>query len=229
MTQAQSTTTTSASPRLASVLSSGTLGVDKTGGHISHSSATQLAALGYRFALRNIGLPNLANSQNGQLTKSEVEDLHSAGLVVGIFQLSYLQTSITSQQGQLDATYLIEQAQALGAPMGLTLWFDLEGSFQQASSNALADYVNAWAATMTAAGFVAGLYTGIGSSLSGSTISNLPNVHAYWQAGQRLDYAMPARGYQMYQLNPPSQLIGETHVDLDVVQDDFKGDAASFF
>ncbi|MDI1430024.1 glycoside hydrolase domain-containing protein [Polyangium sorediatum] len=210
--------------------SPGTVGVDKTGAPIPSGSAKQLYGLGYRFALRGIGVPNVASSQAGQLTASELAGLFGAGLAVSLFQLNFLQRTIDAAQGTADANYLVEQAQAFGFPQntGFTLWFDLEGSMAGASAGPLLDYVNAWAAAVTAGGFAAGIYTGKQSVLSGTAISNLPNDCAYWQAAQFLPYSMPARGYQMYQLYPAGLTIASIPVDVDVVQQDFLGGTTPF-
>jgi len=211
--------------------SPGTVGVDKTGAPIPAGAASELYRLGYRFALRGIGVPNVGQSQGGQLGASEISTLFSAGLSVSVFQLNYLQTIITAAQGEADANYLVEQVVALGFPQdaSFTLWFDLEGSMASSPASALAAYVNAWGAAVIAGGFAAGMYTGKGSALSGQSISDLASFNAYWQAAQYLPYSMPLRGYQMYQLYPAGLSIAGTPVDVDVAQQDFQGGVTPFW
>ncbi|MBK8251174.1 MAG: DUF1906 domain-containing protein [Polyangiaceae bacterium] len=210
----------------------GTVGVDKTGAVITSTVAKNLYGLGYRFALRSIGIAGsdpTSTGQSGQLTSGELTNICSAGLAVSVFQLNFKQTVFSSETGTNDATYLVDRVQAMGFPVnaGFTLWFDLE--YMGGTESTLLAYVNAWGQTVVKGGYAAGMYTGAGSPLSGTDISNLADFHAYWQAGQRLTYAMPARGYQMYQLYPASQSIGGTLVDVDVVQHDFDGDAPPFW
>ncbi len=209
----------------------GTLGVDKTGAPIPASSALELYQLGYRFAMRSIGVPNVSSSQNGALTTSEITDLWNADLSVGIFQLNFLQTTISAEQGTTDGQYMANQAASLGFPQnkGFILWFDLEGNETGASADVLQAYINAWASAVIAGGYAAGLYNGKQYTLSGQIISDLPNVHAYWQAGGYVPAGMPLRGYQMVQLWPLSQTIAGTRVDIDVLEQDFKNGKATFW
>jgi len=212
--------------------STGTIGVDKTGAIISSSAAKQLYSLGYRFALRDIGVPTKPDP--GQLNANEVTGLLGAGMAVSVFQLNWQQTSFTSSQGTADGQYLVNQVMACGIPRSptLTLWFDLEGGMGGNATNLLA-YINAWAAAVVDGGFAAGMYTGTnpgGSSpLSQQQISNLANVHAYWQAAMLLPYSMPARGYQIYQLYPQSLTIAGIPVDVDVLQSDFYKSSPTFW
>lgn len=211
----------------------GTLGVDKTGAPISQAAATQLQALGYRFALRSIGVPTSPTSQGGMLTASEIQGLWAANMAVSVFQLNFLQTTISSAQGTADGQYLAEQAQSLGLPSSaaaaFTLWFDLEGPMNGASASALTDYLNSWGSAVNKAGYGAGLYVGNNSALTTTTISDLPAFHAYWQAGQLLYTGMPARGYQMYQLYPADLTIAGIGVDVDVLQSDFQNARTPFW
>ncbi len=208
----------------------GTVGVDKTGAVITTAVATNLVGLGYKFALRDIGVYGNASSQGGQLGATELTNLLNAGLSVSVFQINFKQTVFSATTGKQDADYLVEQLVKMAFPQTntFTVWFDLEGSMGGNRTNLL-NYVNAWSSEIVANKFAAGMYTGSNSPLSGSDISGLANFHAYWQAGQWLDYAMPARGYQMYQLYPAAQNIGGTLVDVDVVQHDFQGGITPFW
>lgn len=204
----------------------GTVGVDKTGASISEANATELYGLGYRFALRSIGVPTSVESQEGALTAAEIQDLWAGGLAVSVFQLNFFQTTIDAEQGTADGDYLVEQANALGLPGDanppFTLWFDLEGAMQDASAEELEGYLNAWAKAVTSQGYGAGLYVGNNGTLTTADISNLPDFHAYWQCGGYLYVGMPQRGYQMYQLYPFGVTIADIPVDIDVVQSDFQ-------
>lgn len=210
----------------------GTMGVDKTGAMISSNAAAQLYSLGYRFALRDIGVST--KPEPGQLSPNEVTGLLGAGLAVSVFQLNWQQTNFTSAQGTADAEYLVDQVMKCGIPASptLTLWFDLEGPMGNNATN-LKSYVNAWAAAVVAGGFAAGMYTGTNpggpAPLSQQDISSFVDVHAYWQAAMLLPYSMPTRGYQIYQLYPQSLTIAGIPVDVDVVQSDFYKSAATFW
>lgn len=207
----------------------GSLGVDKTGAPIPSSSAQMLASTGYKFAFRSIGVPTSGPSQQGALTAQEAQWLGSAGLGVGAFQLNFMTTTVSAAQGTADGQFLVDQAGKIGFPQGALLWFDLEGSFQNASAQALLDYVNAWSDAVIAGGYAAGLYNGKQSILTGTDISNLPNIHAYWLGGGYISVTMPVRGYQVYQLWPLAVTVAGTVVDVDVLQTDFYGANASFW
>jgi hypothetical protein len=203
-------------------LATGTVGVDRTA--TIAPQASQLYALGYRFAFRTLGL---SDSTEGILTASEVAAIFKAGLALGLFQ-NYRNKGITADQGTADGQFAANKAIELGAPKdkGLVLWYDLEGTFG-VSTQTMLDYLDNWANAVITAGFAPGLYNGPQELLSGSQISSLPNYHAYWQAAAQV--SSPQRGYQVYQLNPQNYMVAGINVDVDVVQPDFDGDFATFW
>ena len=61
-------------------------------------------------------------------------------------------------------------AAAIGLPMGVSLWLDLEGVASYATAANTIAYVNAWAGEVAAAGFVPGLYVGANQPLTGDEL-----------------------------------------------------------
>lgn len=73
------------------------------------------------------------------------------------------------------------QARALDLPKGTTLWIDVEG--QQAwmtTATELARKIEAWASSITTAGYVAGIYVGTPQPLTGKELYNLKGITRYW-------------------------------------------------
>lgn len=78
------------------------------------------------------------------------------------------------------------QIAALGLPKGVTVWLDLEGTKTFSYPvDQLTNLVNDWAAKISAAGFIAGLYTAPPQPFSGPELAKL-SVTRYWNSAGRV-------------------------------------------
>jgi hypothetical protein len=200
--------------------SAGTKGLDRS--DTIANAAQALFDQGFRFAIRTVGLPG---GSPGTIKSDEVTAVHSAGIALGISQV-IRHAGFSDAQGTQDGTVAASEASALGFPSGGLIWFDLEGE-RGVASQSLITFLNNWAAAVVDAGYLAGLYNGPQSVLTGHDISALPQFHAYWQAAALVPQV--ARGYQIYQLLPSNTFVAGINIDIDVVQTDFDGSSPSFW
>jgi hypothetical protein len=126
-------------------------------------------------------------------------------------------------QDELDALHL------LGLPPGSTVFLDMEGlaAFKTDPAQLIAK-VQAWAAPLSAAGYVAGLYAGVPQPLTSDELYNLKGITRYWkgQGSQRdrnNNLAEPTGcGWCLTQMWP-SHTRGNYLVDSNMVGQDYKG------
>lgn len=200
----------------------GAIGGD-TSGAFSPSMAQQLAALGYKFALRYVLIPNGAIVPK-PLTPAEAASLRALGVAIGLVQGIQQPSQISAANGSRDGQSAAAQAQALGYPPGAVLWYDLEGVFPSAS--VLIDYLNNWCRAVQAASYMPGLYNGPQSPLNAAQIQALI-FPRYW--GPDAKAPKPARGYCMQQMHPSNVPMAGTAVDPDIVLKDTRGDLPIFW
>jgi hypothetical protein len=208
----------------------GTVGFD-TSASLNASQAAALASSGYRFAIRCIGYESVPVPE--PLTASEAATLLAAGLMVGVYQ-SYRNTgSFTATQGGSDGAYAATVVEGLGAPAGLVIWYDMEGTYP--SGSPLYDYLNEWGQAVANAGYAAGLYCGGQNLLTWSQIMALPPFQHYWLAGgygaswSENQMQVPGRQFQMFQCAPWNLAAGGTAIDVDVAQVDVEGGQPTFW
>jgi len=150
-----------------------------------------------------------------ELTAIEGEAITGAGW--GLMGVTHPRGTLSDTFGQADGVTAASHARAVGLPEGIHLWLDLESW----SGDAIG-YVNAWAAQVTSAGYLAGLYVGYADApLTPDELYDL-DVQAYWKSCSEVPEVAHA-SYMMIQLTPPDLVIAGTLVDLDVVQGDRKG------
>ncbi len=200
----------------------GTLGFDTSGAVRSQAQAQFIYTAGYRFAIRYVTVP-LSNAQPEVLTPTEAGWLLDAGIGIGIVQMYQSQANISAAQGTADGQSAAQQAAALGAPFGMVLWCDVEGL---SCNTTLIDYLNNWSTAVTAGGYAPGIYN---AALTTTAYCNQVQVNHWWLSGAGMEFqgnvGNPARGYQMFQLNPANQTVGNSTVgvlaiDVDVTQYD---------
>jgi hypothetical protein len=128
---------------------------------------------------------------------------------------------------QYNGTASVNEAQALGLPAGTTVWLDLEGlAAFKAQPQELAAKINAWAATVQAAGYEPGLYVGSPQPFTSQELYAL-GVVRYWRAPSRVmdrngKLADPSCGWCMSQLWPSVTWAG-VWSDINFVQQDYRG------
>ena len=180
------------------------MGVD-TVVSLTPGMCSALKSAGMRFAVRYLGGVGLL----------EVGTILDAGLA--FMPVTYA--------GQYDGFRAVQHMHDLNLPRGCTVWLDVEGA--QETPLELAAKINAWAHSVQAAGFDAGLYVGAGALLTSAQLYGLA-VDRYWHSCSRVtDIAgaesAPACGWSMYQLNPYNTQVAGVTVDVDVIQQDYKG------
>jgi len=151
----------------------------------------------------------------GDLTQQEAETIVGSGLE--LMAVTHPRSIVDVAYGQLDGDHSVQRAQWAGLPVGIHLWLDLEGWTGDAIG-----YVNAWAARVQAAGFLAGLYVGATSDpLTPEQLRDL-RVTAYWRSCSRVPEPEGV-GFMMSQLRPGDLSRMGLLVDLDVVEHDYLG------
>jgi len=122
----------------------------------------------------------------------------------------------------------IAQLKALGIPLGVTVFLDLEGMKAfRTDPVALIGKINEWALAVAVAGYVPGLYVGVPQPLTSDELWAL-KVQRYWRGqGSIRDrnnaLAEPTGcGWCMTQMFP-SYTRGNTWVDANMIGADYKG------
>jgi hypothetical protein len=179
---------------------------------LTSSTAAGLKALGYDFVVRYLG----------GLSFTELSEILSAGLGCQLVTYSRAPGWLpTAAMGASDGANDVAQLKALGVPEGVLLWIDLEGSGDDATDTA--GWVEARAAAIVAAGYVAGLYVGSGCVLDGPQLYALGSVTRYWRAYNAGIPEPDPAGFCQYQLFPGEMTVGGVLVDIDFAQQDYKG------
>lgn len=125
----------------------------------------------------------------------------------------------------------LAQLKALGIPAGCTVWLDLEGmKAWKTDPKVLIAKIEAWAAPIVAAGYIAGLYCGVPQPLSSEELWALKGITRYWKGqGRQVDrygeLAEPSGcGWCMYQMYPSYNMGSPpVWVDSNMVGQDYKG------
>ena len=147
------------------------------------------------------------------LTPAELADTLAAGLQVGFVTYAL----------EFDPAHTLARLKALGAPQGVTVWIDVEGSSLEGLD--IIAKVNAWAAAVQNAGYEAGIYVGAGCPLSPAQLQALA-VTRYWHSVSRVPE--PSRGMCMEQITPDEVFVCGVKVDVNVVKPDYRGDLPTF-
>jgi hypothetical protein len=194
------------------------MGID-TDSVISSSSAQQLVAAGYRFAIRYLSLT--APEQTGDLTHAEAVTILNAGLA--LMPVQHVENpgwtpsaSLGTQFGDTAAA----NASAVGFPSNVNVWMDLEGVASGTPTQAIIDYCNNWAAAVVAEGFIPGLYVGYDTFLTSAQLAAL-NYQHYWKSLSTVP-PISGRGYQLIQ-SAGSGGYGLSSFDDDMTQTDQLG------
>lgn len=147
---------------------------------LSPTRARAFVAKGYRFVCRYVGRRRMAVHD---LTAAEVRTILEAGLALVVVQ--HVEREGWHPDGLLGTEYGTNAAAftyALGVPVGITLWCDLEGVATGVPAQDVIAYVNAWHDAVTAADYVAGLYVGWAPGLTARQLYRALKVTRYWGA-----------------------------------------------
>jgi hypothetical protein len=156
----------------------------------------------------------------GDLTAAEGTVITDSGLA--LMAVSHPRGGeLSADLGTTDGVNAVARAHNAALPLGIHLWLDLE-AWSGEPANAIA-YVDAWAANVSAAGYLPGLYVGqsSGPNLTPAQLYATA-VEAYWHSISAVPDVATA-GYMLVQLTPGDQILAGLEVDLDVVQRDRRG------
>lgn len=157
----------------------------------------------------------------GSVTTKVVENICNAGLAL----------MLVTYANRYDGPMTVKQLRALAIPDGFTVWLDVE-SVGDLDPVTLRAKINAWAAVVSAAGYMPGMYVGPNCKLTSVELYQLKVVR-YWHCGAKIidrngQIAEPGCGFCMYQLFPETKVgadeqgNGSILVDFDFVQQDFR-------
>jgi len=161
------------------------------------------------------------------LTASEVSTITSSGLKLYFVNHSRLPGWLpSSAAGTADGLRDVGNLQKLGIPKGVHMAFDLEG-VGGGSASLCAAHVNAWAAEIQAAGYLAALYVGEGALLTSAQLYALL-VTLYWASASLIldaagNAAVPACDWSVIQGRPVDVVVGGVGIDYDTIYQDNKG------
>jgi hypothetical protein len=195
---------------------------------ISASTAAAFHAKGYRFCVRYVGRTAMASYD---LTSTEAKTILNAGLALMIVQ--HVLDPGWSPTGDLGAEYGANAAKfskQIGLPPGVNVWCDLECVATGTASGDVTAYCNEWAAQVSAAGYVPGLYVGYQPGLTAQQLYDDLQIDHYWGAYNIDGDDIPAvRGLQLEQRVGTGGTIGgvgtESYDD-DVTLTDHSGGTA---
>ena len=186
---------------------------------VSAAVAAKFAADGYAFCARY--LSRGARQAAPDLTAAEAAVILAAGLaLVPVQHVAPEGWTPTAALGTEYGSVAAEHAGAIGFPVGVNVWCDLEGVAAGVPAGVVIAYCEAWFAAVEKAGFVPGLYVGANCVLDGQQLYALPFAH-FWESESRVP-AVAVRGYQMVQ----SAVAGPVHgvgIDGDVARVDALG------
>lgn len=184
---------------------------------VTAGQAARFFKSGYRTAIRYVDRvksdPTKDEHWPINLTIQERDILLDAGLCISLAQ--YFSTRYESthkgarfsfDHGQDLGTIAAINAQALGAPEGMAIWFDLEDC-PEASPAMVANELNGWSTALVRYGLTPCLYvgSGIGSAevgyTTGDLLWSLPRYRCYWRAASIVPQ-IPNRGWTMVQGMP---------------------------
>lgn len=181
-----------------------------------NGTAAQAAGLRFGGAVALVGYLGVINSRR-------VESVLNAGL--GFVPVTLAGAYNNGPEDEL------KQLSALGIPKGATVFLDLEGmAAWKADPLVLIQKIEAWAATVTTAGYLAGLYAGVPQPLTSEELFKLKGITRYWKGqGRQVDrfgkLSEPSGcGWCMTQMFPSYNMgCPAVWVDGNMVGQDYKG------
>jgi hypothetical protein len=187
---------------------------------LTATSARAMRLKGYLGALRYLPLPS--NSPANDIDYPEAAIIAGAGLELSLIQhVRFPGWDPSKQSGTVDAGIACFYAMGAGAKAGANLFLDFEGVSLTASVAQCKIYIEAWAASVIAHGFRAGLYVGYQIPLGPVDLYDLRGITCYWSDfGHRV---VATRGCAVVQKNPDI-LVAGIKIDEDWVSPDLLGD-----
>jgi hypothetical protein len=160
---------------------------------LTAADATAFAAAGFVFAIRYVSrtTPEAA----GDLSAAEAAVILQAGLA--LMAVQHCEAEGWTPSAQLGTAYgqaAAANAAAAGLPPGVSLWLDLEGVASGTSAQVVVMYCNAWYDVVAAAGYLPGLYVGVGQVLTGEQLYHDLKFHYYWTPTSQYVPTIAVRG-----------------------------------
>jgi hypothetical protein len=160
---------------------------------ISAGAASRLVADGYVFCTRYV-------SPNGRavaaLTSEEAAGILKAGLALMLVQrVDASALAFSASLGTKHGKAAAASAVAIGVPMCVNVWLELDSIPSTTESADVIDYYNNWYTAVYGAGFLPGLRVGTTEVLNGEALGNLAFSH-YWQS-LGVSASPSPRGYQL--------------------------------
>lgn len=184
---------------------------------LSPHAISALVSVGKKGVVRYVPLPG--NDSAGDISRTELENLCSAGLEVLLVQhVRFPGWNPALHSGDADAAAVLKKAAEVGYPHGCHVYLDLEGINGSAAGTIA--YAIDWEHTLIAGLQRAGLYVGYGVPLYAVDLYDLPGFNTYWS--DSADREVATRGTAIVQ--GPSVTIAGVAFDLDAVRRDKLGE-----
>jgi hypothetical protein len=195
---------------------------------LSASTAAAFHEKGYRFVVRYVGRTAMASYD---LTSAEAKTILEAGLALMVVQhVLNPGWSPTESLGQEYGANAAKFTKQIGVPPGVNLWCDLECVATGTPASDVKAYCNAWAAQVSASGYVPGLYVGYEPGLSAQELYDDLAFDHYWGAYNIDGDSIPAvRGLLLRQKVGTGGTVGgvstESYDDDETLNDELGGSA----
>jgi hypothetical protein len=189
-----------------------------TGGRADPAILQKIANAGYAGVIRYVPLPE--NDPAGDIDAVELNAIIGANLGLLLIQHVYGDRQgdpwdPATKDGTASGQAAVASARQAGYAAGAHIYLDLENI--DGTTKATTVYANAWAAAVTAGGFLAGLYVGFDVPLTPDELYDLPDFNTYWSADGDIQ-AVSRRGYAVKQ--GAGIEIGNVTFDPDIVAPD---------
>ena len=206
-----------------STLEDGSIGFD-CNQVLSYSQAKAFYDDGFRFVMRYVSRNTVQGTND--LTRNECEDIHRAGLAIGVVQhVSPEGWDASAMKGTDYGTNAARQVINLGFPAGMSVWCDLEG-INPNDPDSMA-FASAWYHAVDSYNLNPGIYLGWHDLITGKQAYNLP-FKSYWSAYNLDGSQFPnPRGVQIRQAS--ERVRHGVRYDPDTVSADKMGDRPWFY
>jgi hypothetical protein len=147
----------------------------------------------------------------GTVTPGELQGILDAGLA--FMPVTYAD--------RFDGPLSVSFVKALGLPVGVTVWLDVEGIGDKLSPDEVITKINAWAHAIKAASYEPGIYVGDSVPLTSQQLFDLAVVR-YWRSMSMVPE--PRCGFCQTQFHPTQNWRGVgVPVDLNMIGADYFG------
>lgn len=179
---------------------------------------TNVKNAGFAGVVRYLPLPNVSGAKD--VSADEVDAIMEAGLGLMLVQhVRFPHWDPRDHAGAIDANVAVSYAVQAGYMPGAHIFLDLEGILA-GTGKATKRFAEAWAATILAAGYLAGCYVGFDVPLSPQDLYFLHGINSYWSdAGPR---SVDVRSFAIKQ--HAGIVIAGVPFDPDSVQPDRRGE-----